>query len=77
MINADILLQQGEKLQKEKIIGRTVSPQGKTMGPNHKNPILNSIIYDVEFPDSEVKEYAANILAENLLSQVTRMDIYA
>ena len=40
------------------------------MGSYHENPILNSIIYDVEFPDGQVKEYAANILAENMLSQV-------
>ena len=40
------------------------------MGKYHENPILNSIIYDVEFPDGHIKEYAANILAENMLSQV-------
>ena len=34
------------------------------------NPFLNSIIYDVEFPDGQVKEYAANIIAENMLTQV-------
>jgi hypothetical protein len=31
---------------------------------------MNSIVYEVEFPDGELKEYAANILAENMLSQV-------
>jgi hypothetical protein len=31
---------------------------------------MNSIVYEVEFPDSELKEYASNILAENMLSQV-------
>jgi hypothetical protein len=31
---------------------------------------MNSILYEVEFPDGELKEYAANILAENMLSQV-------
>ena len=31
---------------------------------------MNSIIYEVEFPDGQVKEYAANTLAENMLSQV-------
>ena len=30
----------------------------------------SSIIYDVEFPDGQVKEYAANIIAENMLTQV-------
>ena len=27
-------------------------------------------MYDVKFPDGEVKEYSANVIAENLLSQV-------
>jgi len=31
---------------------------------------LNSIVYDVEFPDGTVKEYSANIIAENMLTQV-------
>jgi hypothetical protein len=34
------------------------------------NPILNSIIYEVEFPDGQMKEYAANTIAENMLTQV-------
>jgi hypothetical protein len=40
------------------------------MGSYDENPVLNSMIYDVEFPDGSIKEYAANILAENMLSQV-------
>ena len=31
---------------------------------------MNTITYDVEFPDGEIREYAANIIAENMLSQV-------
>jgi hypothetical protein len=31
---------------------------------------MNSIVYEVEFPDGEPKENAANILAESMLSQV-------
>ena len=40
------------------------------IGRYDDNPILNSIAYEIEFPDGKVKEYAANILAENVLSQV-------
>ena len=40
------------------------------MGFYHKNPILNTLVYDVEFPDGEVKEYSVNVIAENLLSQI-------
>jgi hypothetical protein len=31
---------------------------------------MNSMTYDVRFPDGDVKEYAANIIAENLLNQI-------
>ena len=31
---------------------------------------MNTLVYDVEFPDGEVKEYSENVIAENLLSQV-------
>ena len=39
-------------------------------GTYHDNPFLNTITYNVEFPDGHVKEYGANIIAENLLTQV-------
>jgi hypothetical protein len=32
--------------------------------------MLNLIIYEVKFPDDQVKEYAANVIAENMLTQV-------
>jgi hypothetical protein len=31
---------------------------------------MNSIVYEVELTDGEFREYAASILAENMLSQV-------
>ena len=34
------------------------------------DPFLNSMIYEIEFPDGQVKEYAANVIAENMLTQV-------
>ena len=43
---------------------------GKTAGVYSDNPLLNSIIYKVEFPNGKIKEYAANVIAENMLTQV-------
>ena len=40
------------------------------MGSWSDNPIMNSMIYEVEFPDGQVKEYSANIIAKNILWQV-------
>jgi hypothetical protein len=34
------------------------------------NGTFNDKVYEVEFPDGTVKEYAANIIAENILKQV-------
>jgi hypothetical protein len=70
IINAELTMPHQDSMQSARVIGRSVGPDGQTTGTYHKNPILNLIVYDVEFPDGEVKEYAANIIAENLLSQV-------
>ena len=40
------------------------------VGQHHKNPLLNSLMYDIEFPNGDVRKYAANIIAVNLLAQV-------
>jgi hypothetical protein len=40
------------------------------VGKYDENPMLNSIVYDVEFPDGQVREYSANVIAENMLTQV-------
>ena len=53
-----------------KVTQRTIGPDGQVTGTHDNNPFLYSIIYDVEFPDGQVKEYAANIIAENMLTQV-------
>ena len=70
LINAEILLQQGDRLQLGKVNRRSVDDSGSIIGTYSENPIMNSIVYEVEFPDGELQEYAANILAENMLSQV-------
>ena len=39
-------------------------------GTYHDNPFLNTITYNVEFSDRQVKVYGSNIIAENMLTQV-------
>ena len=31
---------------------------------------MNTTIYDAEFPDGDIREYGANLIAENMYSQV-------
>ena len=59
-----------DKLLNAKILCRSLDPTGWSLVCYHKNPILNTLVYDVEFPDGGVKEYSANVIAENILSQV-------
>ena len=39
-------------------------------GKYDDNPYRNSIIYEVEFADGEIREYMANLIAEGMLVQV-------
>jgi hypothetical protein len=42
----------------------------KPLGQHNNNPILDTCKYDVQFPDGSIGTFAANIIAENLFSQV-------
>ena len=55
LINADISLPQGEKLSMRKVIRLEVDKHGKIIGTCNDNLILNSHLYEVEFPYGEVK----------------------
>ena len=55
----------GAKSQK-----RLEEADGKAIGTYDDNPMLNTMVYEIEFPDGQVKEYSANIIAENMLTQV-------
>ena len=70
LIHSEVVLPQGQQLRMAKVSKRTVGPDGRTIGTYDENPLRSTMVYDVEFPDGEVKEYAANVIAENLLSQV-------
>ena len=70
LLNAEVLLPQGEDMRLAKVIRRSVGENGRVVGHHSDNPILNTILYDVEFPDGAVKPYSANIIAENILGQV-------
>ena len=70
LIHAEVLLPQGEEMKSAKVVGRSKDSEGKVLGEFDANPLLNSIIYDVEFPDGAIKQYAANVIAENMFSQI-------
>ena len=70
LISAEVLHPQGEERQLAKVLRQLVDHYGQVIGQHHKNPLLNTFIYDIEFPNGDVIKYAANIIAINLLAQV-------
>ena len=68
LINAEVLLDHGKTKQMAKVLRRSIDVHGKIIGNLDRS--LMSLVCDVEFPDSAVKQYAANVIAENVLSQV-------
>ena len=70
LLNAEIMVQAEEGQVSGKVIKQALGLDGKVIGKYDDNPYLNSIMYEVELVDGRIKEYRANIIAENMLTQV-------
>ena len=70
MINVKVELQLDEKVVSGKVKHRLLAPEDNMAGRYDANPMLNSMIYEGEFPDGQVKDYAANVITENMISQI-------
>lgn len=70
-LGVNVLLPQDGKLQEARVISRKRTHDGKRLtGKGHFNPILDSRIYNVEFPDGGIGEFTTNIIAESLYSSL-------
>jgi len=67
---AQLYLPHGDRTEIAKIIGRKRNLDGNFVGRKHSNPMLDSRIYVVEFPDGEQHDISFNTLAEHLYAQV-------
>ena len=68
-VGAQVKLPNGDKVQTGKVIGRKRDRDGEAKGVANTNPILDTRTYDVEFPDGEITEYLANVIAENMFAK--------
>ena len=62
IINSEVHLPQGEEMKAARVTERSTDEKGEIIGTYDENPILNTLMYDVEFPNGEIKEYGANIV---------------
>ena len=56
LIHSEVVLPHRDKLHNANILRRSLEPTDWSVGIYHKNPILNSFVYDIKFTDGEVKE---------------------
>ena len=68
-MNAEVLLPQGGEKRLAKVIKRSVDLDGKVIGNYNELLVLNTILYDVKFPDGSINPYSANLITENILMQ--------
>lgn len=63
-IAAEVILPVGGQFMLGKVVERKKDHHGQPIGQSHSNPILDTRIYQVEFPDGHIEEYSANTIAE-------------
>ena len=66
MVSLDGFGPHGENHITAKVIARKRDADGAPVGKRNNNPILDTCVYEVQFPDGHTEEYAANIIAESL-----------
>ena len=69
-ISARVILPRDSALVGGKVSRRKRDRDGNPVGRSNANLILDTRVYKVEFPDKHVDEYAANVIAEHMYSQV-------
>ena len=68
-MNAEVLLPHGEEKRLAKVIKRSVDSDSKVIGNYNEIPVLNTMLYDVQFPDGSIKPYSSNLIAKNIMMQ--------
>ena len=69
MINVEVRMQLDDAAVSGKEKRRALGPDGQMTGKYNANPYYNSVLYEVEFADGQVREYSADIIAESMLAQ--------
>ena len=76
LLNAEVQMQLDEDYAIGKLKMCALGSDGMVSGKYNDNPFLNSITYEVEFSDGQVKEYLANSVAKHMMTQVN-VDVYS
>ena len=70
ILNSEMSIQLNDMMSTGKVARRSLGLDGRMTGSYDYNTMLNTVVYDVDFPDGSSREYSANVIAENMISQV-------
>jgi hypothetical protein len=68
-IGAQVRVPIGDEIQSGKVVRCNRELDGNAKGQANANSMLNTRIYEIEFPDGRNDEYTANFIAENMYEQ--------
>ena len=69
-LTAEVVLPHGGESARAKVTARKRDADGNPIGRRNANPLLDTRLYEVEFPDGSTEAVTANLIAENLFAQV-------
>jgi hypothetical protein len=69
-ILAEVLLPHQGELKAARVRNRVIDQDGKPVGLRNANPLRDTREYEVEFPDGSTDALMANLIAENMFSQI-------
>jgi hypothetical protein len=69
-LSTEVILPTGDALLRGRVKNRKRDANGNPIGKSNTIPILDTRVYNVEFPDGHTEAFAANIIAENMYAQV-------
>jgi len=70
LLTADVCFTVGEKCMTGTVTGYKRDASGNLIGKTNPNPLLNTRMYQVQFSDGTVQDYAANHIAEAIYAAV-------
>ena len=76
IITAEVQLPIGDCISLGKVNQISVAPDVTTTGEYINEPFMNSIVYEVEFPDNQVREYSSRIIAQNMITLVVYLSYH-
>ena len=68
-VNAETLLPRVDRTATGQVVCRKHYADGNPIGTSNQNPILDTHLYEVEFPGGEMTKLAMNIIAESMYAQ--------